>query len=109
MENKTKTIENQGEKQFEALKYLKPKQKAKETEDKFDDDLLMQKETFNRLLDERMDDIQKIGKKVNYNNLTYNYIFTGIRPTNFIESRGLLHIFIENSRKRTNKTQIKMR
>ena len=69
----------------------------------------MQKETFNRLLDERMDDIQKIGKKVNYNNLTYNYIFTGIRPTNFIEFRGLLHIFIENSRKRTNKTQIKMR
>ena len=63
MENKTKTIENQGEKQFEALKYLKPKQKAKETEDKFDDDLLMQKETFNRLLDERMDDIQKIDKK----------------------------------------------
>ena len=109
MKNKTKAIENQGEKQVEALKYLKPKQKTKETADKFDDNLLMQKETFNRLLDERMDDIQKIGKKVNCNNLTYNYITTGIRPTNFIEFRGLLHIFIETSRKRTNKTQIKMR
>ena len=109
MKNKTKATENQGEKQVEALKYLKPKQKAKETEDKFDDNLLMLKETFNRLLDERMDDSQKIGKKINYNNLTHHYITTGIRPTNFIEFRGLLHIFIENSRKRTNKTQIKMR
>ena len=53
----------------------------------------MQEKTFNRLLDERMDQIREISKKIKYTNLTYHYITPGIRPTNFIEFRGPLHIF----------------
>ena len=90
-EKQMKTIEVQGEKQAEALKYLKPKEKKKAIEDRYGDNLLMQRETFNRLLNERMDEIREIGKKKsNYNNLVH--ITPGIRPTNFIEFRGPLHI-----------------
>ena len=100
-EKQIKTIEDQGKKQVEALKDLKlkeqtkPKEQTKAVEDKYDDNLLMQEKTFNRLLDERMDKIWEISKKVKYNNLTYHYITPGIRPRNFIEFRGPLHIFKE--------------
>ena len=55
----------------------------------------MQEKTFNKLLDERVDEIQEISKKIKYNNLTYHYVTAGITPTNFIEFRGPLHIFKE--------------
>ena len=55
----------------------------------------MQEKTFNKLLDERVDEIQEISKKIKYNNLTYHYVTPGITPTNFIEFRGPLHIFKE--------------
>ena len=55
----------------------------------------MQVKTFNRLLDERMDEIREISKKIDYNNLTYHYISPGSRPANFIELRDPLHIFQE--------------
>ena len=40
-------------------------------EDKNDHNLLMQEKTFNRLLDERMDEIREISKKIKHNDLTY--------------------------------------
>ena len=55
----------------------------------------MQVKTFNRLLDERMDEIREISKKIDCNNLTYHYITPGIRQANFIELRDPLHIFQE--------------
>ena len=33
----------------------------------------MQKETYNRLLNERFNEIQEISKKINYNSLTYYF------------------------------------
>ena len=42
-----------------------------------------------------MGEIQEISKEMNYNNLTYHYITTGIRQTYFIEFRGPLHILKE--------------
>ena len=42
-----------------------------------------------------MDEILEISKKINYNDLTYQYITPGIRPTNFIEFRGPLHLLKE--------------
>ena len=94
-EKQAKTIEDQEEKQVKALEDLKTKEQTKPIEDKYDNNLLMQEETFNRLLDERMDEIQEISKKVKYNNLTYHYITPCIKPTSVIEFRGLLHIFKE--------------
>ena len=55
----------------------------------------MQEKTFNRLSDERMDEIREIRKKIKYKNLTYHYITPDIKPTKLIEFRGPLHIFKE--------------
>ena len=56
-EKQIKTIEDQGQKQVEALKDLKPKEQTKAIEGKSDNELSMQKETYNRLLDERLNEI----------------------------------------------------
>ena len=56
---KQKTIEDQGKKQVKALENLKLKEQTKTIEDKSDDKPLMQEKFFNRLLDERMDEIQR--------------------------------------------------
>ena len=56
---KQKTIEDQGQKQVKALENLKLKEQTKTIEDKSDDKPLMQEKFFNRLLDERMDEIQR--------------------------------------------------
>ena len=55
----------------------------------------MQEKNFNRLLDERMDEIQKIGKEFDLNNLTYYFISPNIAQINFIRFRGPLHVFEE--------------
>ena len=119
-EKQTKTIDDQEEKQVETLEDLKlkehtkPKEQAKAIEDKYDNNLLMQEKTFNRLVDEGMNEIQEISKKIKYNDLTYHYITPGVKPTNFIEFRGPLHIFkeIKNSDKTiqaAEKEQIKLK
>ena len=61
-EKQIKTIEDQGKKQLKALEYLKPKEQTKAIEDKSDDKLLTQKETYNKLLNEIMTEIQKISR-----------------------------------------------
>ena len=53
----TKTIEDQGEKRIKALKDLKPKEQTKSIENKSDKKPLMNEEIYNRLFDERMDEI----------------------------------------------------
>ena len=63
-EKQIKTIKNQGKKQVDALKDLKPKEQTKAIADKSDDELLMQKETYDRLLRKRFDEIREIGKKI---------------------------------------------
>ena len=70
MKKEIKAIEDQGKKQVKALKNLKPKEQ-KAIEDKSDDKCSMQKETYNRLLDKRTDEIQEIAKKIDYNNLSF--------------------------------------
>ena len=63
-EKQIKTIKEQGQKQVEVLKDLKPKEQTKAIEDKSDDELSMQKETYNRLLNEKLNEIQEISKKL---------------------------------------------
>ena len=54
-----KTIEDHGKKQFEALKNLKPMERSKAIKYDDDDDSLEQKqETYNKLFDEKIDEIQ---------------------------------------------------
>ena len=51
------TIEDQGQKQVEALKDLKPKEQTKAIEGRSDNKLSIQKENYDRLLCERVDEI----------------------------------------------------
>ena len=71
-EKQTKTIEDQGKNQVNALKDLKynKEKEVKAIDDKSDDgdDLSIQKKA-NELLAERMHKIQNTGKKIDFNNL----------------------------------------
>ena len=77
---------------MEALKDLKPKKK-KAIEHKSDDKLSMEKEAYNRLLDERLDEIQEISKEIDFNNLTYYFKTPGNAPINFIKFKGPFGFF----------------
>ena len=59
-EKQTKTIEDQGKKQIDALKDLKDnkEKQARAIEDKSGDKLSIQEKKINKLLDERIDEIQ---------------------------------------------------
>ena len=53
------------------MKLWIPKEQTKAIADKSDDELSMQKETYNRLLNEILNEIQEISEKIDYNHLTY--------------------------------------
>ena len=95
-EKQIKTIKDQGKKQIEALKDLKLEEK-KAIEDKSDDKLSMQKETYNRLLGERLNEIQIISKKIYFNSLTYYFKISGISLMNCIKFEGPFGILKEIS------------
>ena len=64
-EKQIKTIEDQGKTQFEALK-------TKSINDKSDDNnnnTPISKEIYNKILEERMDEILKMSREINYNSL----------------------------------------
>ena len=71
-EKQIKTIEDQGKKQVDALKNLKPVERSKAIT--YDDESLEQKqETYNKLFDEKLDEIQELSKEIDYKNLNYNF------------------------------------
>ena len=73
-EKQIKTIEDQGQKQVEALK-------TKAIEGKSDDHSSNSKEICDKILEERMDEILEMSREINYSNLVYN--FKGQTPSNF--------------------------
>ena len=82
-------------KQLMALQDLKDnkEEQTKTIEDKSDNKLLMQEKFLNRLLDEKMNEIQKISKEIDFNNLTYYFKSSNIAQINFVRVRGPLNIF----------------
>ena len=72
-EKQIKTIEDQGEKQIDALENLKPKEQAKPIEDKSNN---QPKATiiFNELIDKRKKLISELHDSVDYNNLKFKYV-----------------------------------
>ena len=62
------TIEDQGQKQIDALKALEPKA----TESGSNNKLVKTKEIYDELFEERMDERLKMRGKIDFNNLTYN-------------------------------------
>ena len=84
-EKQTKTIKDQGEKQADPLKALKPKElnspPLKKTPIEYDNYLI-----------NGLAEIRDFTKRIDFNNLTYN--FTGdSAPINFFGFKGPLHIF----------------
>ena len=83
-EKQTKTIEDQGKKQIDALADLKPKEiKTRETKpnkhgDYFIDGLAKIRESY---------------KPIDSNDFTYNFKDSRITSINFIQFKGPLHIF----------------
>ena len=65
-EKQIKTIEDKGQKQVEALK-------PNATNSKYDDNPSISKEIYDKLLDERTDEILEMSREINYNNLGYNF------------------------------------
>ena len=94
-EKQIKTIEDQGKKQVIALEDLKLKEQTKAIEGKSDDKLSIQKEKYDRLLSERVDEIQKRSGEINYNKLIYHLTTPGIAPINFIKFKGPFNTFKE--------------
>ena len=78
-EKQIKTIEDQGQKQVDALKVLEPKAIESGSNNK----PILTKEIYDKILEERMDEILKMSREINYSNLVYD--FKGPTPSiNFI-------------------------
>ena len=87
-----KTIEDQGKKQVDALGKLKPIEESKAI--KYDDESLKQREeTFNKLFDEKLDEIQELSKNIDYKYLDYNFTTKASGSINFIEYSGPFTLF----------------
>ena len=74
-EKQIKTIEDQGKKQVDALENLKPKEQTKAITYKSDDDdnTPISKEIYDEILEERMDEILKMSREIDYKNLVYGF------------------------------------
>ena len=87
-EKQIKTIEDQGQKQVDALKDLKPKEQTNAINDKSDDNTSISKEIYHKILKERMNEILKMSREINYSNLVYD--FKG--PTSSISWRSNVYL-----------------
>ena len=68
-EKQIKTIEDQGKKQVDALKVLEPKAIESGSNNK----PVITQEIYDKILEERMDEILKMKDKIDFDNLTYNF------------------------------------
>ena len=97
-EKQTKTIEDQGQKQVDALKDLKPKEQTKPIEDKSNN---QSKATiiFNELINKRKELMSELYDSVDYNNLKFEYVGP-TKDVSFYEYRDSKELF--NARNRRN-------
>ena len=80
-EKQTKIMEDKGKNQIDVLKGLKSKEETKAITYKSDDDdnTPISKEIDDEILEERMDEIVKMSREINYSNLVYD--FNGLTPS----------------------------
>ena len=68
-EKQIKTIEDQGQKQVDALKVLEPKAIENGSNNK----PVITKEIYDKILEKRMDEILEMSREINYSNLVYDF------------------------------------
>ena len=92
-EKQIKTIEDQGKKQVDALENLKPIEGSKAI--KYDDDesLEQKQETYNKLFDEKLDEIQELSREIDYKNLNYDFTTKSGGSVNFTGYKGPFSLF----------------
>ena len=87
-EKPIKTIEDQGKKQVDALKLLEPKAIKSGSNNK----PAITRELYNKILEERIDEILKMSKEISYGNLVYD--FEGPTPSiNFAIFEGPMRTY----------------
>ena len=60
----------------------------------YDDESLEQKEdSYNKLFDEKLDEIQELSREIDYKNLNYNFTTKVIGSINFIQFKGRFCLF----------------
>ena len=90
-EKQIKTIEDQGEKQIDALNDLKPKAITYKSDDD-NDKTSISKEIYNEILEERIDEILQMSKEIIHSNLVCD--FKGPTPSiNFGKYGGPMYIY----------------
>ena len=86
-EKQIETIENQGQKQVDALESLKRKEQTKAII--YDDECLEEKEdSYNKLFDGKLDEIRELSREIDYKNLNYNFTTNASGSVNFIKFKG---------------------
>ena len=91
-ERQTKAIKDHGKKQVEALENLKPVEGSKAI--KYGDESLERKqETYNKLFDEKLDEIQELRREIDCKNLNYDFRTKASGSINFIGYNGSFILF----------------
>ena len=91
-EKQTKTINDHGKKQVEALQKLTPIEGSKAI--KYDDESLEQKhKNYTKLFDEKLDEIQVLSREIDYKNLNYDFRTKASGLINFTGYNGLFTLF----------------
>ena len=102
-EKQIKTIKDQGEKQVEALKGLKPKEQTKPIDNKSDNknNQSITANILNNLIKKRKDIMNELNESVDYNKLYFKYV-DKTKDVSFYEHMDSMKLFneIKNSRVR---------
>ena len=71
---------------------MKPIEESKAI--KYDDGSLKQRqETYNKLFDEKLDEIQELSREIDYKNLSYDFTIKASGPINFTGYNGPFTLF----------------
>ena len=100
-EKQIKTIEDQGQKQVDALESLKTQEQTKaitynddDDDDDDDNECLKQKEQiYNILFDKKLDEIQQLSKEIDYEKLNYNFTTKASGSIIFIKFKAAFSLF----------------
>ena len=79
-------------KQVDDLESLKPKEQTKAIT--YDHESLEQKEeSYNKLFDKKLNEIQELSREIDYKNLNYNFTTKASGSINFIKFKGPFNLF----------------
>ena len=91
MKNKQKQSRIKVKKQVDALENLKPIERSKAITD--DESLEQKEESYNKLLDKKLDEIQELSKNIDYKYLNYNFTTKASGSIDFIRYKDPFRFF----------------